>query len=253
MIPEFRYRLTMTEVPTTTASRDEVRATIVDAAARLLREHGSRAVTTRGVAQEAGVQAPTLYRLFGDKDGLLDAVAEYVMTTYVAAKSADAAPEGDGDPMTDLRAGWQMHVDFGLSNPDLYALLNATARRQRSAAAVAGMEILRLRVHRLAASGMLRVDEHRAVDMIHAAGTGAVLALLAMPADERDPGLADAMFDAVTRAIVTDNPATPTSETITVAVAFATVVAQLPALSHAERSLMSEWLGRAITQLQEAK
>jgi AcrR family transcriptional regulator len=36
---------------------------------------GRRAVTTRAVAAGAGVQAPTIYRLFGDKDGLLDALA----------------------------------------------------------------------------------------------------------------------------------------------------------------------------------
>jgi len=242
----------MTEAASTVGSRDGVRATIVDAAARLLREQGSRAVTTRGVAQEAGVQAPTLYRLFGDKDGLLDAVAEHVMATYVAAKSAEVAAEGGGDPLTDLRNGWQTHVDFGLANPDLFALLNATARHHRSPAAAAGAEVLQRRVHRLAASGMLRVDERRAVDMIHAAGIGAVLALLAMPADERDPGLSDALFDAVTSAVLADTPATATSETITMTVAFATVVPQLPALSPAERALMSEWVARAISSLQEA-
>lgn len=247
----------MVETKAATGSRDDVRAAIIDAAARLLREHGSQAVTTRGVAQEAGVQAPTIYRLFGDKDGLLDAVGEHVMATYVAAKSADAAREGDGDPLTDLRAGWQMHVEFGLANPDLYVLLNAPARQQRAAAATAGIEVLQLRVHRLAAAGMLQVDERRAVEMIHAAGTGAVLTLLHLPADDRDLGLADAMFDAVTKAILTDAPTRTASartapDTITVAVAFATVVTQLPTLSQAERALMSEWLGRAIISLQDA-
>ncbi|WP_338419811.1 TetR family transcriptional regulator [Streptomyces klenkii] len=33
-------------------------------------------MTTRAVAAAAGVQAPAIYRLFGDKDGLLEAVAE---------------------------------------------------------------------------------------------------------------------------------------------------------------------------------
>ena len=41
--------------------------------------------------------------------------------------------------------------------------------------------------------------------MIHAAGTGTVLALLGAPAGERDHGLADAMFDAVLAAILTDS------------------------------------------------
>ena len=67
-------------------SRSDTRSRIVDVAARLLQEEGSAAVTTRGVAEAAGVQAPAIYRLFGDKDGLLEAVAEYVMATYVSEK-----------------------------------------------------------------------------------------------------------------------------------------------------------------------
>ena len=58
----------------------------MEVAARLLREQGAAAVTTRAVAMAAGVQAPTIYRLFGDKDGLLDAVAEYVLAAQ--ARSA---------------------------------------------------------------------------------------------------------------------------------------------------------------------
>jgi hypothetical protein len=39
-----------------------MRARIIDAAARLLQEQGPAAVTTHGVAQAAGVQAPAIYR-----------------------------------------------------------------------------------------------------------------------------------------------------------------------------------------------
>ena len=80
----------------------DARSRIVDAAARLLREHGPAAVTTRGVAEAAGVQAPTIYRLFGDKDGLLEAVAEHVMAGYVAVLRqilTDAPGRPDGGPM----------------------------------------------------------------------------------------------------------------------------------------------------------
>jgi len=43
-------------------------------------------VTTRSVALAAGVQAPTIYRLFGDKSGLLDAVVEHGFASYMARK-----------------------------------------------------------------------------------------------------------------------------------------------------------------------
>ncbi|MBC8122483.1 MAG: TetR family transcriptional regulator, partial [Gemmatimonadaceae bacterium] len=52
---------------------DDVRARIVVAAAGLIDSGGRDAATTRAVAAAAAVQAPTIYRLFGDKRGLLDA------------------------------------------------------------------------------------------------------------------------------------------------------------------------------------
>src|SRR3954464_9110065 len=106
--------------------RSDTRSRIVDVAARLLQEGGPSAVTTRGVAEAAGVQAPTIYRLFGDKDGLLDAVAEHVMASYASAKAETvrAATEDDVDPLDDLRAGWEHQIAFGLANPTLFRLLS---------------------------------------------------------------------------------------------------------------------------------
>jgi hypothetical protein len=88
------------------------------------------AVTTGGVSQAAGIQAPTIYRLFGDKDGLLDAVAEHVMATYVSTKAAiaESAASANTDPLDDLRDGWNMQVDFGLCNPTLFRLLSSPER-----------------------------------------------------------------------------------------------------------------------------
>ena len=236
----------MTQVPA--GVRDDLRASIIDAAARVLHERGARAVTTRGVAEASGVQAPTIYRLFGDKDGLIDAVAEHVMATYVAAKSISAAT-ASGDPVADLRSGWRTQVEFGLANPELYALLNTRGRRVPSPATAEGIEILRTLVRRLAAAGLLRVDEERALAMIHAAGTGTVLVLLGVPADARDLALSDAMFGALTAGILTTSPASPDSTARSVAVTFGTVLPDLPGLTEAERALMAEWLARSLTQL----
>ncbi|SDO66282.1 DNA-binding transcriptional regulator, AcrR family [Nakamurella panacisegetis] len=234
-----------------TENRADSRARIIAAAARLLREQGPAAVTTRGVAQAAGVQAPVIYRLFGDKDGLLDAVAEQVMETYVAAKTAivQAAAAADADPVDDLRAGWSTQIEFGVANPTLFALLSNPGREPRSPAAQAGEDILRSRIRRIAAAGRMRVSEQRAVDLIRAAGTGAVLTLLSAPPDQRDPGLADALFDAVLRDILTDAPPPPDSGPMAAAVAFRTHVAGLDMLSQTERQLLSEWLDRAIKGL----
>ncbi|WP_233518552.1 TetR/AcrR family transcriptional regulator [Streptomyces corynorhini] len=255
----------MVETGSGEVGRRETRATLVEVAARLLREQGASAVTTRAVAQAAGAQAPTIYRLFGDKEGLLDAVAEHVFAAHVAAK---ACPEDGDDPVADLRAGWDVHIGFGLANPALFGLLNTPGRSSRSPAVADGLEVLRARVRRVAATGRLRVSERRAVELIHAAGTGAVLTLLAMGPDDRDPGLGDAMYEAVARAILTDGPGAEAGSgpgsgaasgvvsgaasaddgggTAAAAVAFRTVVPRLPMLTDIERALMSEWLDRAV-------
>ena len=223
--------------------QDETRLGIIEAAAAILRDQGARAVTTRAVAQAAGVQAPTIYRLFGDKDGLIDAVAEHVMAEYVTTKAAGTRQE---DPLADLRAGWHTHLEFSLANPGLFALLNAPDRLGASPALAAGAEVLRRRVHRLAAAGLLRVDERRATTMIQAAGSGTVLALLSTPPADRDPDLADAMFDAVAARILTSAPPPSGTDQTAVAVAFATMIDDLPALTPAERALMTEWLTRSL-------
>ncbi|WP_328347011.1 TetR/AcrR family transcriptional regulator [Micromonospora sp. NBC_00421] len=236
----------MTATPAT-PPRDGVRSDIVEAATRLLRENGAHAVTTRAVAHAAGVQAPTIYRLFGDKNGLVDAVAEHVLATHVTTKTITA--HDTGDPVADLRSGWRTHVEFGLANPELFRLLGTRGPDDLSPATIAGIEVLRTRVRRLATAGLLRVDEQRATMMIHAAGTGVILALLETPAPQRDAELEKAMFDAVLGSILTTTPVTPDPTISAVTVTFAAAAPDLPGLTDAERALMAEWLHRSLTRL----
>jgi AcrR family transcriptional regulator len=232
----------MLEAKPDSAGRSTTQARIVECAAHLLRDQGASAVTTRAVAQAAGMQAPTIYRFFDDKDSLLDAVAEHVLATYVTGKARVA----DGcDPLADLRAGWDSHIDFGLANAALFGLLTDPSRATRSPAAAMGLEVLRGRVHRVAAAGRLRVSERRAVDLIHAAGTGCVLTLLSTPPQHRDLSLADTMYEAVTRSILTDTPAIPANDPAAATVAFRALAPTLTTLTDAERGLLSEWLDRA--------
>jgi hypothetical protein len=82
-------------------------------------------------------------------------------------------------------------------------------------------------------------------ELIHAAGTGAVLTLLATPPEQRDPGLADAMYEAVMRAILTDVPVVPADDAAATAIAFKAVAGRLPGLTDTERALLAERLDRA--------
>ncbi len=226
----------------------DTRARIVDVAARLLQELGPAAVTTRGVAEGAGVQAPTIYRLFGDKDGLLEAVAEHVMATFVSAKAAvvESASAADVDPLDDLATGWRTQLDFGLANPAVFRLLSDPDRVLNSAAARSGQHVLQKRVHRVAETGRLRVSEPRAVDLIQAAGVGTVQSLLCTPPEDRDPGLGDAVYEAVLRQIVTDAPDPGETGPLAVTVAFRAIAPRLDVLSEAERQLLVDWLDRVI-------
>ena len=230
------------------SSQAETRSRIVDAAARLLQDEGPDAVTTRGVALVAGVQAPAIYRLFGDKDGLLEAVAEHVMTTFVSAKAAhvEAATADNVDPLADLQAGWQSQIDFGTTNPAIFKLLSDPTRVRNSSAAAAGRRILEARVHRVAVTGRLRVSEARAVAIIQSAGIGTIQTILATRSEQQDPGLADAMYEAVLAQILTDMPQREPNDQLSTVVAFRAIAPELTELSGAERSVLAEWLDRVI-------
>ncbi|PYY33358.1 TetR family transcriptional regulator [Curtobacterium sp. MCJR17_055] len=239
-------------MPDAPVPRADVRDRIVTAAAELLRRDGAAGVTTRAVSDRAHVQPPTIYRLFGDKDGLLDAVAEHAMTEFgrTKADAVHAAAEHEVDPVADLRTGWDLTIGFGLDNPDLFVIMSDPRRGNGSPAVAAGLRLLEDRLRRVAAAGRLAVRERDAVRLLHAAGTGAVLTLLEEPEGERDPALADAAFAAVMTQICTPDPsgAAPDgpSATRTAALTLRSVAPDLTALSPAERSVLAEWLDRVV-------
>ncbi|WP_428391668.1 TetR/AcrR family transcriptional regulator [Lichenicoccus sp.] len=221
--------------PATEAVRDR----IIQAAASLIAEGGRHAATTRAVATAAAVQAPTIYRLFGDKRGLLDAVAEHGFAAYVREKGIARA---NPDPVRELRDGWDIHVAFGLAHPELFAIISGDPRQSSSPAFEAGLAVLRQRVRRIALAGRLKVSETRAVALLHSVGTGTILTLLSQHPDSREPGLSRAACDTVMAAI-TDETDTPNAA----AAAAAALRASLDAtalLTAGERGLMEELLDR---------
>jgi AcrR family transcriptional regulator len=221
--------------------RGQTRRRIVEAAADLLAREGRDAVTTRAVAVAAGLQPPAIYRLFGDKDGLLDAVAEYGFATFRAAKHIDPDPR---DPIEDLRAGWDLAVEFGLANPALFTLMYTEPGRSASAAFKAGMEILAARIRRLAAGGWLRVDEELAAALIHATARGAVLTWLSLPEDRRNPALLTTLRESMVTAVTNHEPAVAETGPGGAARALRAVLPEQTILSGAEQHLLAEWLDR---------
>jgi AcrR family transcriptional regulator len=227
--------------PAPVSSRDRTRTQLVEVAAELLATGGADAVTTRSVALAAGVQAPTIYRLFGDKSGLLDAVAVHGFASYVARKHLD----NTGDPVAGLRAGWELHVGFGLANPELFRLMHTALRTPDGRAAAArGIGVLQARVHRVAEAGRLRVTERRAVELIRAASTGVVLTLIDQAEDERDDTLADTAWESVCAAILVEETTAAVTGPAAAAVTLRAALPGLKALTAAERALLGDWLDR---------
>ncbi len=224
------------------ASQDAVRARIIAAGEKILAKDGREGLTTRAVAVLAGVQAPTLYRLFGDKGGLLEAVAEHAMRKYVQSKGAQKALR---DPLEDLRAGWDLNIAFSLAHPAVFSIISGRARPgHKSQASEAGQQILEARIQRLAKAGRLRVGVGQAVNLMRAMGLGTIHTLLGMPPAKRDLSLAVAARESVIAAITTASPAVEKSGSKSAAIALRASLEQTQALTPGERLMLDELLER---------
>ncbi len=228
------------------------RERILKTAMTLLAEGGRDALTTRAVAEAARVQPPVLYRLFSDKAGLLNAVAEYGFNLYMAKKRPAASAK---DPVEALRAGWRLHVRFGLTHPELYLLMYADPRSgKQSLAAQRAHRMLLEHMRCVAAAGRLRVTEERAAHLFHAAACGVIMTLLGMASDQRDLSLPDTACDAALATIITDQTILPAPAVASAAVTLHALVTgfgearplEMDVFTEAERTLLTEWLDRLI-------
>jgi AcrR family transcriptional regulator len=222
---------------------------VLEAAAELLSTGGVEAVSTRAVAAAAGVQPPVIYRQFGDKQGLLDSVAGYVLQSYLQVKRR--APLTD-DPVQDFRGSWDLHVDFGLTHPDAYILAYVQSRPGRMPSlAHESLEILHGLVARIGAHGRLRMSVKRAVEYVHAAAIGYVLGQIRVVAEERDPQLAAIVRENAIAAIVADGPPQPARSDLpvrAVALREALLADTNGELTPAEKAMLAEWLDRLADQ-----
>jgi AcrR family transcriptional regulator len=221
---------------------------MLHAAAELLRKGGVEAVSTRAVAAKAGVQPPTIYRQFADKDGLLDAVAHFDMQNYLHAKRRLLAQTDD--PVQDLRQLWNMHVDFGLTHPHSYKLAFGTRRAGRTtAAAEEALEILRGVVARIGREGRLRMSVKRSTTLITAAGMGVVFHQMPLPEQERDPRLSAIACENAISAVLTDKRRAKSIleddlPSRAIAVSEALRAAGSTKFTTAEGAVLAEWLDR---------
>ncbi|WP_433462509.1 TetR/AcrR family transcriptional regulator [Spirillospora sp. CA-128828] len=231
-----------------TAQKDlATRDRILRAAARLLTEANGEPVSTRAVCAAAGVGAPTLYHHFGDKQGLFDAVAAHGFEEYLASKRAQGTT---GDPVEDLRRGWDLHVEYGVTHPAFYTLMYGTARTP--AAAKEAHDLLLGLVEAVARAGRLRVPVETAARVLHSAGTGVTLTLIANPAgEEADRETSVRTREAVLAAVTVPPDASPLTDAVALRAAAlrgALAAAPPPDLTGPEAALLGEWLDRLAAQ-----
>jgi AcrR family transcriptional regulator len=77
------------------------RQKLLDAAARIYGEYGFRGATTRRIADQAGVNEVTLFRLFGSKSAL---IAEAIKSHAPSSEAGPTLPEDPTEPERELAA-----------------------------------------------------------------------------------------------------------------------------------------------------
>ena len=102
----------------TRTTPEETRARIFAAAREVYSLKGPQSTTTREIAERAGVNEATLFRHFGSKTALLDAMKEHYCTLKVAAMQA-VRERLSGRLEDDLRAIARVAIESLLESRDL--------------------------------------------------------------------------------------------------------------------------------------
>jgi AcrR family transcriptional regulator len=113
--------------------RERRREQLLDAADRTVQRSG-HAFSMGEIASEAGITKPVLYRHFGDKDGLCEALTE----RYIAELKGALRPATETDePRSRLAATIDAYLSYVEREPDRYRFLLAAAEQPRTAMRVA--------------------------------------------------------------------------------------------------------------------
>ncbi|MFJ3786646.1 TetR family transcriptional regulator [Streptomyces sp. SID5770] len=170
------------------------RERILEATEELLADKDALAISTRAICDRAKVGMPEIYRQFGDKQGLLTAVADIGFARFLAEKRRNPLTD---DPVADLRTAWDSHVTFALRNPYLYRLMFTPTGDARPRAIEEARAILLKAVERCRDAGRLRMPPELAGQSILSANVGVCMMALSFPDLFGEPDISRAVRDAV--------------------------------------------------------
>jgi AcrR family transcriptional regulator len=226
----------------------DTRTTILEAATTMLQASTNRDISTRAVSEAVGIGVPMLYRLFGDRNGLLTAVVEHVFQNYLSDTSAYPP---SADPVDDLYIAWDRHVQFALDNSTVYRIACAPAVDEVSTGVGLAREVLSEGFDRCARAGQLITTLDEATQVMTAACVGVCICLLSLPDTFNDRGLSWRVRDAVLRGFLVQKVvAAPTNAMLVIRnVALepaALMRVSSTSLTGADTGLLLQWLDTII-------
>ncbi len=147
------------------ARTQTTRERILTVARDLFAEHGTEAVTMRGIAGSVGLTPMALYRHFPNRAALLRAVSDEGHQTFLSYLQRAL---GERTAAARLARAGQEYLNFALQHPRHYAamFMRSTGYEQRRAEPqwrdVATFRFLVDRIRECAAAGILRTDDPEA-------------------------------------------------------------------------------------------
>ncbi len=143
----------------------DLRAALIDAAERLVREQGSWNFTLREVARAAGVSHNAPYNHFADKQALLATLATRAFAGLGAALEEEIGRLGDASIKARIEAAALAYVGFATREPGRFRLmfsadLAQSEDRDLAEATAAAFAALANLIGEGVASGELRPDPH---------------------------------------------------------------------------------------------
>jgi AcrR family transcriptional regulator len=220
----------------------DTRAEMLKAAEAQLLESPEPDFSTRAVCEAVGVGAPVLYRLFGDKNGLLAAVVDRAFERYLTSKRTQQLSD---DPVDDLYSAWDLHIAFALKNQAVYRIAYAPSLDKVPAGVEEARQLLVRRLVRCAEVGRLNTTPDEAAQVMMTAATGVAISLISQPATFSCPVLSQRVRDAVLHGLLIDTaPSDRRIDTLnTVALHMAALIRANPTpLTGPESALMLQWL-----------
>lgn len=182
------------------AGHDELRARLLDVAVNLLQSDGPESLTMRRIAAEAGCTTTVIYTMFGNREGLAEAL--YLEGFERFRRSLEAVPQRR-NPFEHLNALGPAYRQACLAEPGYYSLMFERAipgfepsERARTLARAALNILDRVIADCISAGYLIPTQPRKIADALWAAAQGAISL-------ERAGHLRDGRtFEAVTTAVI---------------------------------------------------